>query len=133
MSLPRRIVIIEDDQAVAEMLVRCMQQFWSSAETDYRLCTTLAEAIDSLPTLEPDMIIADLYLPDSMGLETLEQLLPLCHDIPIVAMSGYITDMEGLEAIRLGAEEYIVKGNPSNMIVVISRAWIRHERRLATC
>lgn len=56
-----------------------------------------------------DVILADLTLPDAQGLHTIEQLLQTAPDKPVVVLTGLDDEEMALDAIRLGAQDYLVK------------------------
>lgn len=71
--------------------------------------TRLGDALDYLDDAGADVVLLDLGLPDSTGLETLTTLLDHETEVPVVVLTG-LTDREvGMEALRRGAEEYLVK------------------------
>ncbi len=57
-----------------------------------------------------DVILLDLNLPDSRGLETLNSIIQKVPKIPVVVLSGLADDATTIEAVRRGAQDYIVKG-----------------------
>jgi len=71
--------------------------------------TNLEECLKSLDHLDCnfDVILLDLVLPNSEGIETYEKVRELCHDIPIVVISGY-ADM-ACQCVKRGAQDYLIK------------------------
>ena len=94
--------------------------------------------IDTVPTLEKalaasesnayDLILLDLMLPDSNGIETFEKIKAGTHHVPIVIMSGIDNDQIANNAVRRGAEDYLVKSEISSrfLVRVIHHAIDRH-------
>lgn len=70
----------------------------------------LAEGLARLDQGGIDVVLLDLGLPDSNGIETLSRTTSHSPDIPIVALTGNADEELGCEAIRLGAQDYLVKG-----------------------
>lgn len=56
------------------------------------------------------MVLSDLGLPDSQGLNTFEKLHSACHQVPIIILTGFNDDALALEAVRRGAQDYLIKG-----------------------
>lgn len=81
---------------------------------------SLTEANDALQQNQFDLIMTDLGLPDSTGVETVVLLRGLPHRLPIIALTGQDDEGLGLDAIRAGADDYIPKVMVSRPI--ISRA-----------
>lgn len=72
--------------------------------------TRLDEALEQLK--QPiDIILLDLSLPDSTGIDTFNSLLKHAGKIPVVILSGLADTTLALEAITLGAQDYLIKGN----------------------
>src|SRR5206468_1017928 len=59
----------------------------------------------------PDVVVTDLGLPDSDGLETVETLRREAESVPIVVLTGWADEDVGGAAILRGAQDYLVKGD----------------------
>jgi PAS domain S-box-containing protein len=73
-------------------------------------CTTLATATQNLAADKYDIVLLDLSLPDSSGIETFTRLNSASSQLPIIILSGYNDTDFAKEAVRLGAQDYLVKG-----------------------
>jgi diguanylate cyclase (GGDEF)-like protein/PAS domain S-box-containing protein len=71
---------------------------------------TLAAALAALADHRVDAILLDLSLPDSFGLETLARLRAVQPLIPVVVLTGTDSEALALDALRQGAQDYLVKG-----------------------
>ena len=123
-----QILLVEDnpiDQMFVAQSLRQIEHF----EYSLALCTTLTQALERLCASPCDVIMLDLWLPDSEGLDTCHRILAAGHDIPVVVMTG--ADGYGLatEAIRSGAQDYLVKGDYSGSAIarVLQYAIDRHQ------
>ena len=94
----------------------------------------LAAGVARLEERRPAVVLLDLNLPDSVGLETLTAVLDATNGIPVVVLTGLADRETGIEAIRSGADEYLVKDeiNADLLIRSISHTIERnaYERRL---
>ncbi len=93
--------------------------------------TRLEDALTYLDDADADVVLLDLGLPDSTGLETLTTLLDHDAGVPVVVLTG-LTDREvGMEALRRGAEEFLVKDeiNPELLVRSIHHAIERRAHR----
>jgi Signal transduction histidine kinase len=72
--------------------------------------TSLANAIDYLHTNKPDIILLDLFLPDSNGIETYRKLKAHLNSSAVIVLSGLSDKKSALEAIKSGAQDYLTKG-----------------------
>ncbi len=71
-----------------------------------------ADFLSSLAYLRqeiPDVILLDLGLPDSVGIESIQKINTLCPQVPIVVLTGLDNESEGLSAINCGAQDYLQK------------------------
>lgn len=71
--------------------------------------TRLEDGLAKLETVNPDVVLLDLNLPDSTGLDTLTTVVEHDEMLPIVVLTGLQDQQVGIEALRQGAEEYLVK------------------------
>lgn len=88
-------------------------------------------ALEKAPEGQPDVILADLSLPDSNGLQTFTTLHEKAPKVPILILTGYDSDDHALESVKLGAQDYIVKNriNADGLIRAIRYA-IERNREL---
>jgi signal transduction histidine kinase len=108
-----RVLMIEDDEYystfVRRLLTRCAQPRF-----DLVRAGNLAEASQYLSWEAPDVILLDLGLTDSNGLTTLSSVRELAGIIPIVVLTGRDAEETGLQAVGLGAQDYLVKHEIGN-------------------
>jgi PAS domain S-box-containing protein len=104
-----RILIVEDDVIDAKLLKRQLSQTGLSiihvSHTE-RLC----EAMDLLKQATFDVVLLDMNLPDSMGLDTLKRLHREYPRLTIINVTGGTDEKVALEALASGAQDYLVKG-----------------------
>lgn len=74
-------------------------------------CGTLNNSIKELEKNSFDVILLDLNLPDSKGLETLKKIKSQIDNTPIIILTGLDDDQTAIEAIRQGAQDYISKSD----------------------
>ena len=72
---------------------------------------TVADLEAGMKSMLPDLLIIDLNLPDSVGLETLVKVKKFAKDFPIIVLTGYDDEVTGERAIQLGAQDYIPKSD----------------------
>jgi len=75
---------------------------------------------DAATRIEPhvDAVLLDLGLPDSTGVSTVMSMRAHAPRLPIVVLTGLNDDAAGLEAVRLGAQDYLVKGEVDGRLIV---------------
>jgi len=105
-----RVLLIEDDPGDADLLREALSdQKNPSFEIEH--VGTVRAGLEYLSKKESDVIVSDLTVPDSQGLETFLKVHAQAPTLPIVILSGF--DDGGslaLEAVRRGAQDYLVKG-----------------------
>ncbi len=82
--------------------------------------TRLSEGIDRLAETDPAVVLLDLDLPDSTGVETLETAVTETDRMPIVVLTGLDDTEVGINAIQRGAHEYLVKDDLTEGLLVRS-------------
>lgn len=78
---------------------------------------TLAGGLQILDSQHIDVVLLDLSLPDSFGLDTLARLRAAKPLVPVVVLTGNSDDVLALEALRQGAQDYLVKGRGDGDLV----------------
>ncbi len=103
------ILLVEDNKGDAVML-QGMLEPREIGNFNISVVETLQEAKDYVKSKHVDVILLDLTLPDSSGLETVTRFREACPDKPIVVLTGVDDEKIGIEAIRLGVQDYLIKG-----------------------
>ncbi len=102
-------LIIEDNPGDIFILKEQLRQAgWPVNKSEER--SGLMEAIESLKVMKPAIVFLDLNLPDSNGLETFLSINSIIPDIPIIILSGMNDTYLSVEAVKAGAQDFLVKG-----------------------
>ena len=111
------ILFVEDDPELAGALEAALRD---ADTTDFVIerATTLAAAITLLGSREIDVVLLDLNLPDSRGLETFSKIQRVAPDLPVIILSGLADEARAVESVRAGAQDYVVKGSMSVPVLV---------------
>src|SRR3989442_5559207 len=105
--MPARVLLIEDNPETARLLAGGL-----GAGSDPFEVTAVGSARDGLAHLaqhEVDCVLLDYRLPDADGLECLRQVRQRCPDVPVVVITGAGSEEVAVEAMKLGASDYLVK------------------------
>ena len=104
-----KILLVEDSDTDALLL---QESILSSGATDISISVvqSLKEAEEYLKNNHPDAVLLDLTLPDSSGLDTVRRVRQISPDLPIVVLTGIDDENMGVEALRTGVQDYLVKG-----------------------
>jgi len=108
-SDPIKVLLVEDNpgdvRLIREMLKEA-QAAWSTPEDTPSLMT----AVERLAKGGIDAVLLDLGLPDSQGISTFAKLHNQSPRTPIVVLTGLTDEELGLQAVREGAQDYLIKG-----------------------
>jgi DNA-binding NtrC family response regulator len=117
--MKHRILIVEDD----EIFLRPLQRTLEAAGYEALVVPSGEEAIDLLKTDDVDLVLSDRRLPGIDGVELVRRLKAEHPDLGVVVMTAYGTIESAVEAMRMGAEDYLVKPfEAPEVLMVVGRA-----------
>ncbi|MFN3781909.1 MAG: response regulator, partial [Candidatus Kapaibacteriota bacterium] len=101
-----KILVIDDEQIILDSIKRILKK-----EEAYEVETSLSaqEALQKLPIFLPNIILTDLMMPEIDGLELLKKVKEINDKIFVIMITGYATINTALQAMQLGAFDYIAK------------------------
>ena len=105
-----RVLVVEDSPSDAQLIRLALRQPHGT-RFDVAVAERLDAAIALLREKKFDVALLDLGLPDSTGLATFTRVQALFPELPIIIMTGAGDDAAGVEAIRGGVQDYLVKGS----------------------
>lgn len=117
MSRPHFHILLVEDSPNDALLLQLSLQSSIDAEWDILHVEWLHEAIAACGKQTFDAALLDLSLPDSDGLETITDLLSAVPVLPIVVLTGLDDESVALEALKLGAQDYVFKGHINQPIL----------------
>lgn len=124
-----RVLIVEDNPADARLIVESLRGS-SGRNFEPRIATSLAEAFSEVQTAHCDVTLLDLSLPDSDGLQTLEAFMERLPDLPVVVSTGNNDEQLGLQAVSLGASDFLPKNEASSLALNRCLTYAIERRRL---
>src|SRR5262245_59043033 len=101
----KTILIVDDEPAARYGLRRALESRYRIAEAD-----SAESASTAIPTERPDLILLDVVMPGQDGLSFLKSLREEGNDVPVLIVSALDTAKTAVEALRVGAADYLVKG-----------------------
>ena len=92
--------------------------------------TSLLEGLEKLRSTKIDVVLADMGLPDSQGIATLEKLVTANSMVPIIVVTGLNDNIAGVTSVQAGAQDFLVKGQIDEQLMIrtINHAIERKER-----
>ncbi len=106
---PITVLLVEDNPGDARLILELLGEVQAQA-FDLERVDRLDDALARLAHAAVDVVLLDLGLPDSQGIETFRRARRAVPDEPIVVISGLDDEKIALEAVRAGAQDYLVKG-----------------------
>jgi PAS domain S-box-containing protein len=121
-----KLVIIEDDEAHFQLIKRSIIKAYPGASIHY--FQEAAGCLERLDETNPDLVIADYLLPGMNGIEFLESLNREKRDIPVIIITGQGDENIAIQAMKLGAWDYLVKSGDfftliPSVIGKVAREW----------
>ena len=104
-----RVLVVEDSGSDLLLLENALNEV-AGVRFEVTAVSRVIEATTALGANEFDVILSDLGLPDSSGLDTLLTLQKAAHGLPVIVMTGLSDERMGIRAMREGAQDYFVKG-----------------------
>ena len=100
-----KVLIVDDEIEFTEVLSTRMESRGMAVDT----AASGHEALEKAKNKSYDAIILDLSMPEMDGMETLKHLLSENPDLQVIVLTGYASIEKGVEAIKLGAMEFLKK------------------------
>jgi len=127
MNNKREVLIVEDEKGISNFIAAILDA------NDYKVIKTDKglEAISMAASHCPDLILLDLGLPDINGLDVLKSIR-IWSDMPIIIISARTNEREKVEALDLGADDYITKPFGTSELLARIRTAIRHKQKNET-
>jgi PAS domain S-box-containing protein len=124
-----KVLLLEDSASDARLLFEMLKDD-QAAGLELVHVTTLAQAIERLKREEFEATLLDLAVPDSQGLQTLLAVQTSAPEVPIVVLTGLDEQEIGMEAIRLGAQDFLNKGQISRPLLVRALRYAVERKRI---
>ncbi len=122
-------VLLVEDNAGDARIVREMLFEVGSARFHLTHVDRLSHAIQLLGQVRFDAVLLDLGLPDAQGLEAVAPINKAAPDVPIVVLSGMEDEHLAVQAVQLGAQDYLVKGLGTGNVIARSIRYAIERKR----
>lgn len=104
-TVPPRILLIDDDASVR----RSISTFLSDSGFEIIEAANGSEGVSLFQHEKPDLVLCDLRMPDMDGLDVIREVAAKSSDTPVIVISGYGEISDAVQALRLGAADYLMK------------------------
>jgi PAS domain S-box-containing protein len=126
-----RVLQVDDDEIDLRLAKRALAKCTQPIKFVVESVGTLADAVNHLKTSQYDIVLLDLGLPDSNGIDTVKRVCQVNPNIPIVVLTGLEDEQTGLAAIQNGAADYLVKGPAMETSLVRTALYAIERRKVA--
>src|SRR5438067_5631929 len=117
MTMPPLLII--DDEPLT---LKALAQIFLDRQFTVLTASSAAEGLALFARQRPDVVLLDIGLPDLTGLETFQRIHRLDTRTPVIFMTGYGTTETAIEAMKLGAYDYLVKPlDPERLPELVTR------------
>jgi len=99
-------VLVVDDESSLRMALGEIIKTWNHEPL---LAEDIASALEILTSGQPDILLTDVFLPDGSGIDLMKKVKEEFSDIPVVILTGHGSIEDAVNAIHLGAENYLTK------------------------
>ena len=106
------ILICDDEEGIRESFKLILEDHY-----DLKFAMNGLEALETLKTFTPDLMLLDFKMPKAHGMEVLKQIKKSKPKLPVIIVTGYQSVEMAQEATRLGASDYIPKPFESKQIL----------------
>lgn len=132
MRPPRRVLLIEDDADDAALISLLLEPRAAEApEFELRLADRLAAGCRLLAREPFDAVLLDLMLPGGVGIEAFQKVREVRPETPIVVLTGIRDEALALEAVSLGAQDFLIKGTVDERLLRRSIRYAIERARLS--
>lgn len=119
-----RILIVDDEKTLLANLALQLGR----AEYECHPVDTASAALEALERIEPDIALVDIRLPDMSGLDLISQLRQAGRDFPIIVMTAYGSVENAVDAMKVGASDYLQKPVSIKELEVVLERVLHHNR-----
>jgi signal transduction histidine kinase len=125
-----RVLLVEDNPVDARLIAGLLKP-GPDASFEVHAADQLAAALEYLTTETVDVVLLDLTLPDSSGLESFEHFHRRHPELPIVILTGLEDEALAARAIQSGAQDYLLKGQDNRTSLARSLRYAIERKRAA--
>lgn len=127
---PRKVLLVEDNPSDAR-LIRLMLEGAAGGFFELETVDRLGAGLRRLEQGGVSLVLLDLSLPDSQGLQTFAQMHARAPRTPIIVLSGLNDTTLAVQAVHEGAQDFLIKGHVDGQLLVRSMRYAIERKRMA--
>lgn len=112
--MSKKILIVDDEPEIADLL----EVYLINENFQVKKCNSGTEAVEFLKNEQPDVAVLDVMLPDMSGFDICRKIREK-YQFPVIMLTARVEDMDKIEGLSIGADDYITK--PFNPLEVVAR------------
>lgn len=132
--MPLKVLLVEDNSAdarlIRELLADTRPTYSAPPAFELLHVNRVVAGLAYLENIDFDVILLDLSLPDSQGLDTFITIHDAAPDVPVVVLSGLNDENVSMQAMQHGAQDYLTKGDINTDVLVRSLRYAVERHRL---
>lgn len=114
---PLTLLIVDDDAVDVALLRDQLSTVRRSPPFRVEAVGRLVDALRRVKSRDVDVVLLDLGLPDSSGLDGVERLCSQAPEVPVVVLTGVQDEDTGLRAVQRGAQDFLLKGRVDGHLI----------------
>ncbi len=111
-------VLLVEDQKLMRIGLKSLLEEHKSIDTIYE-ATTAKEAIEKYKLLKPDVVLMDIGLPDTNGIEATKKLIEYSQDCKVIILTSHLSEEEIFSSLHAGARAYVMKDVNTDVLEMI--------------
>ncbi|MEI8074017.1 MAG: PAS domain S-box protein [Bacteroidota bacterium] len=125
-----RILVVEDNEGDYFLVHEYLHEIFPGIELTHNML--LQEAINSLQNANFDIILLDLSLPDSNGMDSIVEMIKLANGIPVIVLTGFGNLQFAIDSLKLGVQDYLLKDDVNALILQKSIGYSIERNKIST-
>lgn len=122
MAVSGKIIVVDDEQNMCDFLRDDLTMRGFSVQT----FTSASEALSEIQTTDAGVVLTDINMPRMDGLQLCERIVSNRPDIPVVVMTAFGSLESAIDAIRVGAWDFVTKPVESDLLEIVLQRAVRH-------
>jgi len=110
-----KILVVEDNEGDYFLVHEYLHEIFSGLDIKHN--STLQDAVKSLEESSFDIILLDLSLPDSNGMDSIVDMVKLANGIPVIVLTGFGNLQFAMDSLKLGVQDYLLKDDVNALVL----------------